>query len=275
MAGSVWDLVAEGFAVGVCAVDGMLVGVAKADVDASAREVVVLDGGVGGGVKTEDFDLAEVKHRPEIHVLHGDGDDFIADTVEVNVEGGGVGGDGFREAEGLAVVGDAEVMLKCFFGAEGMVDGVVIEFVEVGDAVVLFKKVAEREVLDGPGEADVWGDTCVGGSVESGFVVLNPGGEDVGVGAQLSEEGQAVGDIFGGEGSKGGETKDVVVLVEVAEKAVCGLVGREAKREVVAGVVTGMESDGLREVGFLLAVAVGNVNGGVGVEVVAVLIFGE
>ena len=64
-----------------------------------------------------------------------------------------------------------------------MVDGVVIEFVEVGDAVVLFKKVAEREVLDGPGEADVWGDTCVGGSVESGFVVLNPGGEDVGVGA--------------------------------------------------------------------------------------------
>ena len=84
-----------------------------------------------------------------------------------------------------------------------------------------------------------------------------------------------MGDIFGGEGSKGGEAKDVVVLVEVAKKAVCGLVGREAKREVVAGIVTGMESDGLREVGFLLAVAVGNVNGGVGVEVVAVLIFGE
>ena len=132
----------------------------------------------------------------------------------------------------MAVVGDAEVMLKCFFGAEGMVDGVVIEFVEVGDAVVLFKKVAEREVLDGPSEADVGGDTCVGCSVESGFVVLNPGGEDVGVGAQLTKERQAVGDIFGGEGSKGGEAKDVVVLVEVAEKAVCGLVGRQLMQKM-------------------------------------------
>ena len=71
-----------------------------------------LEGCIGGKVKTEDFYLAHIYHGPKIHVLHGDGNDFVADTVEINVESGGVSGDGFREAEGTTVVGDAEVMLK-------------------------------------------------------------------------------------------------------------------------------------------------------------------
>ena len=121
-----------------------------------------MQGGVCGDVEACDMYFPKIGHRPKEHVLYRDGNDFVAYTVVVKVEGGSVCRNSIVEMPGVAAESDSEVVLTGFLGKKTMSDGVVIEFVEVGYTVGLFIEVAEREVLKGNSQAKVRREAEVG-----------------------------------------------------------------------------------------------------------------
>ena len=77
-----------------------------------------LEGCIGGKVKTEDFYLAHIYHGPKIHVLHGNGDNLVGNTVVVYVSGRGVGGHSLFERNRGTAIGYTYVVLECLLWAE-------------------------------------------------------------------------------------------------------------------------------------------------------------
>jgi len=67
----------------------ILVGVAYVEdevVTSGAVEVeFAAQGGGGGEVEANDFHFAHIGHGPKVHVLDGNGNDFVVDMVDVEV----------------------------------------------------------------------------------------------------------------------------------------------------------------------------------------------